>query len=126
MEQTVLAPISVGELIDKITILEIKKTKTLDVNKLKNILIELGQLNRLLDQLAIPAVVDTLKIQLRNINSDLWVIEDSKRQCEKEQRFDQAFIELARSVYLKNDQRAAIKRNINELTNSAIIEEKIY
>jgi len=62
MEQTVLAPISVGELIDKITILEIKKTKTLDVNKLKNILIELGQLNRLLDQLAIPAVVDTLKI----------------------------------------------------------------
>lgn len=126
MEQTVLAPISIGELIDKITILEIKKTKTLDVNKLKNILIELGQLNCLLDKLSIPTVVDTLKIQLRNINSELWVIEDSKRQCEKEQRFDKAFIELARSVYLKNDQRAAIKRNINELTNSAIIEEKIY
>lgn len=126
MEQTVLAPISIGELIDKITILEIKKTKTLDVNKLKNILIELGQLNRLLDQLSIPAVVETLKVQLRNINSELWIIEDSKRQCEKEQRFDKSFIELARKVYLKNDQRAAIKRNINELTNSAIVEEKIY
>jgi hypothetical protein len=126
MKQIVMVPISVGELIDKITILEIKQYKTTDIAKLKNIILELGQLNNCLDKLVIPKVVDALRLQLKQINSELWDIEDSKRQCEKQNKFDSDFIALARSVYIKNDSRAAIKRNINELTDSAIIEEKIY
>lgn len=121
-----MAPISVGELIDKITILEIKQNKTSDFNRLKNIIVELGQLQTIYDQLPYNEKVVELKGKLYKINLELWGIEDSKRRHEKEQVFDQAFIELARKVYIKNDTRAAIKREINLLTNSSIIEEKIY
>lgn len=126
MKNTVTAPISIGELIDKITILEIKQTKTDDFNRLKNIIVELGQLQNIFDQLPLNDKVAQLKIELYKINSELWIVEDSKRWHEKEQLFDQAFIELARKVYIKNDLRAAIKKEINILTNSSIIEEKIY
>lgn len=126
MTQTVLAPISIGELIDKITILEIKQKKTTDMAKLKNILVELGQLNELLDHLVVPPDVQDLRMRLKQINAELWVIEDSKRAHEKQGLFDSEFIQLARDVYIKNDFRATLKRSINELTNSAIIEEKIY
>ena len=121
-----MAPISIGELIDKITILEIKQTKTDDFNRLKNIIVELGQLQNVFDQLPYNDKVVQLKEKLRAINSELWNIEDSKRQHEKTQTFNQTFIELARNVYIKNDVRAAIKKEINILTNSSIIEEKIY
>jgi hypothetical protein len=126
MTTSVLAPISVGELIDKITILELKKTKTNDLGRLKNILVELGQLLRILDTIVVPPEIDELRTKLFKVNSELWDIEDSKRQCEKTQIFDSAFIQLARNVYLKNDLRASIKKQINQLTNSSIIEEKIY
>ena len=126
MTTSVLAPISVGELIDKITILELKKTKTNDLGRLKNILVELGQLLRILDTIVVPPEIDELRTKLFKVNSELWEIEDSKRQCEKTQTFDSAFIQLARNVYLKNDLRASIKKQINQITNSSIIEEKIY
>lgn len=126
MPTSVLAPISVGELIDKITILELKKTKTKDVARLKNILVELGQLSNILDSIEVPVEIEELQSKLFTVNSELWEIEDSKRQCEKTQTFDAAFIQLARNVYLKNDLRASIKKQINHLTNSSIIEEKIY
>ena len=126
MENTILAPISIGELVDKITILEIKQTKTQDFNKVKNILFELHQLEDIFVKLAITGEIAALKKQLKGINLELWDIEDSKRMHEKEQLFDDDFIQLARKVYLKNDQRAAIKKQINILTNSGIIEEKLY
>jgi hypothetical protein len=126
MKNTVMAPISIGELVDKITILEIKQSKTDDFNRLKNIIVELGQLQTLFDQLPHNNKISELKEKLHSINAELWIIEDSKRHHEKMQKFDQAFIELARKVYIKNDLRAAIKKEINILTNSSIIEEKIY
>ena len=121
-----MAPISIGELIDKITILEIKKSKTDDFHRLKNIIVELGQLQNILDSLPFNQKVNTLKDDLHKVNAELWVIEDSKRRHEREQLFNDVFIQLARNVYIKNDLRAAIKKQINVLTNSSIIEEKIY
>lgn len=120
----ILAPISAGELIDKITILEIKKDKTTDLAKLANITEELRLLTDLCNGLQINT--GDLKEQLRVINLELWDIEDFKRNCEKAQDFGPEFIQAARNVYLKNDRRAAIKREINLATNSHIIEEKIY
>lgn len=126
MKNTILAPISIGELVDKITILEIKQTKTQDVSRLKNIYVELGQLKEIVDKIVLPTKVYELKDQLHKINAELWEIEDGKRQCERAQSFGNTFVELARNVYIKNDIRAAIKKEINLITNSSIIEEKIY
>jgi len=120
----IFAPISAGELIDKITILEIKKDKTSDPAKLANITEELRLLTDLCNGLQINA--GDLKEQLRVINLELWDIEDFKRNCEKAQDFGPAFIQAARNVYIKNDRRAVIKREINLATNSHIVEEKIY
>jgi len=121
---SVLSPISIVELVYKITILELKAAKTQDAEKLANVQRELKLLNELYNSLHIK--VDALKQELYTINSELWVIEDSKRQCEKTQTFDSGFFELARSVYIKNDIRADIKKQINTITNSGIVEEKIY
>jgi cell shape-determining protein MreC len=121
---SVLAPISIGELVDKITILEIKASKTTDAEKLANVQRELKLLLELYNSLNVD--VTALKAELYKINSELWVIEDSKRKCETAQQFDFEFIQLARSVYIKNDIRASIKKQINLLSNSKIIEEKIY
>jgi len=124
MKNTVLAPISIGELVDKITILEIKQTKTTDPVKLENVAEELRLLLEIYRSLHVD--VSALKADLYEINSALWVIEDSKRQHERNQVFNEDFVHLAREVYLKNDIRAAIKKDINLLTNSRIVEEKIY
>ena len=118
------APISIGELIDKITILEIKKDK-MQNTKLKNVLKELSFLTELIEKHKIHLNHDLFS-QLKEINLSLWNIEDQIRIKEKNKEFDNTFIELARSVYFKNDKRAEIKKCINQLSNSEITEEKIY
>ena len=118
------APISIGELVDKITILEIKKNK-LQNSKLENVLKELSFLRKLMEKHQIE-ITDDLFTQLKEINLTLWNIEDQIRIKEKNKEFDNIFIELARSVYFKNDKRAEIKKNINRLFNSEITEEKFY
>ena len=118
------APISIGELIDKITILEIKKNK-LQNSKLENVLKELSFLRKLMEKHQIE-ITDDLFNQLKDINLILWNIEDQIRIKEKNKEFDNTFIELARSVYFKNDKRAEIKKSINRLSNSEITEEKFY
>jgi len=123
----VLAPISVGELIDKITILKIKSNLIKDADKLFNIEKELQSLEELKDELNLDLdMVDSLQYKLYSVNLELWHIENYKRECEKNQRFDDKFIETARQVYLKNDLRASLKKQINELVGSTITEEKSY
>jgi hypothetical protein len=118
------APISVGELIDKITILKIKSILIVDTIKLKNIEQELQLLEELKDSLNID--VDSLQSNLYGVNLELWHIENYKRECEKNQSFGEDFVETARQVYLKNDLRASLKKQINELVGSTIVEEKSY
>ena len=118
------APISIGELIDKITILEIKKNK-LQNSKLENVLKELSFLRKLMAKHQIE-ITDNLFTQLKEINLKLWNIEDQIRIKEKNKEFDNIFIELARSVYFTNDKRSEIKKRINRLSNSEITEEKSY
>ena len=123
----ILAEISAGELIDKITILEIKKEKINDDQKLIDINKELISLNSTMKEF-IPDLnkVSNLKNDLKNINLKLWDIEDSKRNAEKNKKFDERFIELARNVYKFNDERAKIKLKINNLLGSNIKEVKSY
>ena len=118
------APISIGELVDKITILEIKKNK-LQNSKLENVLKELSFLRKLMKKHQIE-ITDDLFTQLKEINLTLWNIEDQIRIKEKNKEFDNIFIELARSVYFTNDKRSEIKKRINRLSNSEITEEKSY
>jgi hypothetical protein len=125
---TVMIPVSVGELIDKITILKLKQQRITDPGKKPNILAELAELTAILDSLALPnrEQIQDLTVELDMINSDLWDIENHKRACELAKQFDAAFLLSARQVYLKNDQRAHIKKRINLLSGSAIVEEKSY
>jgi hypothetical protein len=121
----ILAPISLGELVDKITILELKLEFLTDSKKLENVNVELTHLNTTLNELTIPDIVierDALKL----VNRRLWHIENFKRECEKNQTFGEEFIETARQVYIKNDLRAEIKRRINIMVGSTIVEEKSY
>lgn len=118
--------ISNGELIDKITILELKyKNITNDEEKRKNVKVELDILKESLKELNITQDSDLYK-KLYDINSQLWQIEDDIRLKEKKKEFDENFIELARSVYFTNDERAKVKREIDVFTNSLIINEKSY
>ena len=123
----ILAEISAGELIDKITILEIKKEKINDDQKLIDINKELISLNSTMKEF-IPDLnkVSNLKNDLKNINLKLWDIEDSKRNAEKNKKFDEEFIQLARNVYKFNDERAKIKLSINIILESNIKEVKSY
>jgi ADP-heptose:LPS heptosyltransferase len=122
-----LAPISVGELLDKITILEIKAERIVDPQKLDNVRRELDCLEAVRRRHVAPRPeLETLGRELAAINRKLWDVEDDLRRSEREQSFDPRFIELARSVYRCNDWRAALKRKINELTGSKILEEKSY
>jgi len=121
----VMAPISVGELIDKITILQIKQARIQDETKQQNIETELNELSTIFVKLGIPDVV-VLTEQLKTVNEELWDIENYKRACEQDQSFGDGFVNAARQVYLKNDLRARIKREINTVCGSAIIEEKSY
>ena len=122
----ILAPISLGELIDKLTILELKQEYIRDELKLENINNELDELNKILNNLLIKTPLTDEREALKAVNRDLWHIENFKRECEGNGRFDRAFIEAGREVYLKNDVRAQIKRTINTKTGSAIVEEKSY
>ena len=125
----ILAEISVGELFDKITILEIKKSKIKDKDKLNDVEKELNSLNDALKKNELNDIDDKLKLllqDLKNINNDLWEIEDAKRLAEKNNNFDELFIQLARSVYKKNDLRAKIKLEINNYLGSNIKEVKSY
>jgi hypothetical protein len=120
-------PISWGELIDKITILEIKMDRIPDVEKLENIDKELQALRLIFNQeCSEPDLVGQQKNELRTVNEKLWESEDDIRKCEKENDFSQRFIDLARAVYINNDQRAALKREINTLLKSELFEEKSY
>ena len=120
-------PVSVGELIDKITILEIKKIKIKDKNKLLNVNKEYKYLKEILrKKIKISLKIKNEILALKRINLKLWNIEDKKRKAEKNKKFDSAFIKYARNVYIYNDIRAKIKHNINVLAGSKIIEEKSY
>ena len=122
----VYAPVSVGELVDKITILQIKLAHARTPEQAQNVTTELAELNQILIRLGLPVDIVKETAQLYAVNQELWDIEDAKRQHEKRQVFDSAFVELARSVYIKNDLRARIKNTINSATHSHIVEEKIY
>lgn len=123
------APISLGELIDKITILEIKAANISDAGKLKNVVHELNILSEkvasLLDSAGV-AKLAPLKAALKDINQALWIIEDDIRDCEYVKDFSDKFIQLARAVYVTNDKRAQVKKDINLAFGSELIEEKSY
>lgn len=122
-----LVEIAIGELIDKITILQIKSEQIRDPEKLKNILFEIEILGEARRQ-SVPESPELarLEAELKAVNQQIWDIEDAVRDCERNKRFDDHFIALARSVYKTNDKRAAVKKQINELFNSRIVEEKSY
>jgi hypothetical protein len=116
-----------GELLDKITILQIKTDRLLDADKLRHVRAELKLLEGVrARELAASAEVTRLELELRHVNEILWDVEDTIRVCEREREFGPRFIELARSVYRLNDQRAALKRRINELLGSPLVEQKSY
>ena len=120
-------PISYGELIDKITILEIKASQILDASKLVNVRTELDLLNETWASHDASRVdIAEARERLKAVNEDLWDIEDRIRLKEKAQAFDVEFIELARAVYFRNDERAKIKREINVALGSLLVEEKSY
>jgi len=118
--------ISNGEILDKFSILELKKNKISDTNKLKNIENEILHLKIIYSNIINKYNIFNLYNELRQINELLWNIEDSIRLKEHKKEFDKEFIELARSVYKTNDKRADIKKQINYISSSKIIEEKSY
>ena len=119
-------PVSVGELVDKISILHIKNINIKDVEKIKFIKEELALLNQTLDKYVNRVDIQEYLDALIEINSKLWVIEDEIRDCERNKNFDQKFIELARAVYFTNDKRSDVKLDINKKFGSQIIEVKSY
>lgn len=121
----ILAPISVGELYDKITILELKLQYIKNIDKIKNVLHELKNLREIRDNYILPETIPEV-IELKSVNNELWHIEEFKRAREKEKIFDNEFIEAARQVYLKNDQRADLKAQINRHFGSEIAEAKSH
>lgn len=127
MTATVSVEVSPGELIDKITILEIKLERMTDPAKLGNVRVEWQTLTAARDAALSPSArLETLTAGLKAVNERLWVIEDDIRDCERAKEFGAKFVELARSVYISNDERARLKREINELLGSRLIEEKSY
>ncbi len=127
MNSTITVEIAPGELIDKITILEIKLARITDVAKLRNVRAELETLAHARDAAIAPTpeiAADTAA--LKRANETLWEVEDRIRDCERAKDFGARFVELARSVYVTNDERARIKRRINERLGSRLVEEKSY
>ncbi|WP_017940888.1 MULTISPECIES: DUF6165 family protein [unclassified Thioalkalivibrio] len=124
---TITVEVGAGELLDKITILKIKNERIDDAEKLRNIRHELDVLQETWVQAGLDSPeVEGLEQDLREVNSKLWEIEDEIRECEAKKDFGERFVELARSVYITNDERARIKKAVNTLCNSAIVEEKSY
>lgn len=123
----ILAPVSVGELLDKIAILEIKRDRMTDPAKLANVRKELGALEVIWAGRRESHIdVSSLRAALRQVNEKLWDIEDEIRVLEHQRRFDAEFIRLARAVYFTNDERARLKRELNQTLGSAFVEEKQY
>lgn len=123
----ILVPIAPGELIDKITILEIKSARIDDAAKLANVEVELRELSAVREASVPPEDrVTALTAALKTVNETLWEVEDDLREHERNGDFGPRFVELARAVYKTNDRRAALKREINVLLGSAIVEEKSY
>ena len=121
---SITAPVSLGELIDKITILEIKQIHMTGI-KLKNVDKELKLLKKILQDKNLEIDIALIN-KLKEVNKNLWEIEDNIRIKESNQKFDKEFIQLARSVYKENDKRASIKKEINQKYNSELVEEKSY
>lgn len=120
-------PISPGELLDKITILQIKAERISDPVKVANVKTELEMLTRVWDEaVEADAEITALTAELKSINESLWEIEDDIRDEERHRRFGERFIELARAVYVTNDKRADTKKRVNLHLNSTIVEEKSY
>ena len=119
-------PVSLGELVDKISILHIKNINIKDEEKLKLIIEELELLNQTLNKHIKKNDIQNYLDSLIEINSKLWVIEDDIRDCERKKKFDQTFVDLARSVYFTNDKRSEVKLEINKKFGSKIIEVKSY
>ena len=119
-------PVAWGELVDKITILEIKTERIADPAKLANVTTELGLLRLRLAAVAADPAVVRLHAALKDVNETLWRIEDDIRDCERDGDFGAKFVELARAVYRTNDRRADLKREINLALGSTIVEEKSY
>ncbi|MGH8252616.1 MAG: DUF6165 family protein [Steroidobacteraceae bacterium] len=125
--QDILVPVSPGELLDKITILRIKSARMTDAAKLANVRHELALLEQTWRaSVAAGATVADDERALHTVNERLWDVEDRLRELEAEQRFDKDFIELARAVYVHNDERAAIKKRVNTRLGSTLVEEKSY
>ncbi len=123
----ILIPISPGELLDKITILEIKSERIADPAKVANVRTELEMLSAVWNEaIGTNAELDAMRAELKAINERLWEIEDDIRDEERNRRFGERFIELARAVYVTNDERAAVKKRVNLHLNSTIVEEKSY
>jgi len=123
----ILIPISPGELLDKITILEIKSERIESAEKKANVNRELAMLNTVwADAVTEDDEIKAMRSEMKSINETLWVIEDDVRDEERDKRFEARFIELARSVYVTNDQRADVKKRINLYLKSDIVEEKSY
>ena len=119
-------PISLGELVDKISILMIKKKNISDLIKLQHVNKELEFLQKTLKKYISEDEINEFLLKLVNINSKLWDIEDDIRECERKKLFDQIFIDLARSVYFTNDERAKVKNDINKTFGSELVEVKSY
>ena len=119
-------PISLGELVDKISILMIKKKNISDSIKLQHVIKELEFLQKTLKKNISEDKINEFLLTLVNINSKLWDIEDDIRECERKKLFDQTFIDLARSVYFTNDERAKVKNDINKTFGSELVEVKSY
>jgi len=122
-----MVPVSFGEVLDKITILEIKSERITDAGKLENIRRELNELSNVWDQtLTDPSRVSQERQELKAVNEELWEIEDGIREQEAAGDFGERFIELARAVYFTNDKRAALKKQVNLALGSRFVEEKSY
>ncbi|AHI29270.1 MULTISPECIES: DUF6165 family protein [Marinobacter] len=127
MADVIKVPVSFGEVLDKITILEIKSERIKDEAKLKNVRLELDELSATWDEAVTDqSAIADLRKQLKAVNEELWVIEDDIRDQEAAQDFGDRFIELARAVYVTNDKRAAIKKDVNLALGSRFVEEKSY
>jgi hypothetical protein len=127
MIEHILVPTAPGELIDKLTILRLKEERMTDPAKVANVRIEMAALTKTADSQIPPSVEMTVPWEdLYVINGDLWVIEDDIRDCENAKNFGEDFIRLARAVYITNDRRADVKKKINLLLGSTLIEEKSY
>jgi len=123
----ILIPISPGELLDKITILQIKAERIADPVKVANVKTELDMLSKVWDEsVESDDVIRALSAELKSINARLWEIEDDIRDEERNRRFGARFVELARAVYVTNDERADAKKKVNLHLNSTIVEEKSY